>query len=286
MFESLHLTDDVRAEQPGNSVQLSNGTVYYQLDGSEHGDLVVLIHGMSIPSFVWDPTYKALIAAGFRVLRYDLFGRGYSDRPKARYNMDLYTRQLVELLEALGVTEQHINLIGMSLGGAIAASFALHHPKIVQRIGLIDPIHPHDMPSPPSKIYKLLLKINTMAAITSRQVVNGLPNNFFCYEDFPEFEAQFSDQLSYKGFATAIMSTLIDFKYAQLPEIYEQIGQLAIPTCLIWGEADQQSNIETSETFKKHIPSLQFHAIAEAGHLPHYERPDLVNPILLDFLTS
>ena len=173
MLESVDLTDEIRAKQPGSSAQLTDGTVYYQLEGSERGELVVLIHGMSIPSFVWEPTSQALVNTGFRVLRYDLFGRGYSDRPKGKHNLALYTRQLGELLDVLQLNAQPLNLIGMSLGGAICVAFALQQTSLVKRIGLISPVHPNDMPSTPAKYYKLLVRINSLAMATSRQVVNS-----------------------------------------------------------------------------------------------------------------
>jgi pimeloyl-ACP methyl ester carboxylesterase len=51
---------------------LSNGVVHYELTGSEDAPVVVLVHGFSVPCYVWDPTFEALTEAGFRVLRYDL----------------------------------------------------------------------------------------------------------------------------------------------------------------------------------------------------------------------
>ena len=63
----------------------------------------MLIHGFSVPYFIFDPTFNFLTKAGWRVLRYDLFGRGFSDRPHVRYNIDLFVRQLKELLDALNI---------------------------------------------------------------------------------------------------------------------------------------------------------------------------------------
>lgn len=55
--------------------KLSDGTVAYELTGPESGELVVLVHGVSGPMMVWDKTVPALNAAGFRTLRFDLYGR-------------------------------------------------------------------------------------------------------------------------------------------------------------------------------------------------------------------
>ena len=55
---------------------------------------VVLVHGFSVPYYIWDSTTTALAAAGYRVVRYDEYGRGLSDRPNVDYTADLYDRQL------------------------------------------------------------------------------------------------------------------------------------------------------------------------------------------------
>ena len=85
------------------------------------------MHGFSVPYFIWDPTFKFLTKSGFRVLRYDLFGRGYSDRPKLRYDIDLFCKQLRELLDTLGF--EQINLMGLSMGGPITATFTARYPQ-------------------------------------------------------------------------------------------------------------------------------------------------------------
>jgi len=98
VFAGEHLVLDARVREalPGKTAWLADGVTYYEIAGQPGGQPVILIHGFSVPNFIWDPTFAALAAAGFRVLRYDLFGRGYSDRPKARYDKALFVRQLAE----------------------------------------------------------------------------------------------------------------------------------------------------------------------------------------------
>ena len=88
--ESDTLNDQTRPGVVGSFVRLPHGTVHYQLAGPESGRTVVLVHGFSVPYYIWDPTYDELVKKGFRVLRYDLYGRGYSDRPDEVYGPDLY----------------------------------------------------------------------------------------------------------------------------------------------------------------------------------------------------
>ena len=67
--------------------------------GRPDGRVVVLAAGFSVPYYIWDPTFAALTGAGFRVLRYDYYGRGYSDRPAIPFTDEMYVRQLDELLQ-------------------------------------------------------------------------------------------------------------------------------------------------------------------------------------------
>jgi triacylglycerol esterase/lipase EstA (alpha/beta hydrolase family) len=100
----------------GQFLRLSDGLTHYEVPGPADGPLVVLVHGFSVPYYVWDSTVTALTSAGFRVLRDDLYGRGYSDRPALDYTADVFDRQLTELLDAVGRRRQ-VDVIGMSMGG-------------------------------------------------------------------------------------------------------------------------------------------------------------------------
>ena len=116
IYESVELTNSVRDTLPCKYISLSKGVVYYDLQGPKEGEVVVLVHGFSVPQYIWDPTFNYLIKEGFRVLRYGLYGRGFSDRPKVTYNADFFDSQLFELLSTLDLVKQKINIIGLSMG--------------------------------------------------------------------------------------------------------------------------------------------------------------------------
>ncbi|KAI0920749.1 hypothetical protein AcW2_005920 [Taiwanofungus camphoratus] len=130
---------------PGGAyVELPHGTVRYWLVGPHNGTRVVLIHGLSVPAIIWKDVAPALAASGFRVLLYDLYGRGYSDAPQTTYDAGLYTTQLALLMQYVGW--DHAHLAGVSMGGGIAAAFAAHFPHLagarialVASTGLLDP---------------------------------------------------------------------------------------------------------------------------------------------------
>src|SRR6188474_1119538 len=102
--ETKELNDETRRSADGSFIQLPDGITHYELAGNENGKPVILIHGFSVPYFIYDPTFEFLTHSGFLVLRYNLFGRGLSDRPRRRYNLDLFLKQLADMLEALRFT--------------------------------------------------------------------------------------------------------------------------------------------------------------------------------------
>ena len=285
-FEKLEITDEVRALQPGSFVKISDGTVHYELEGSESGEIVALVHGLTTPLFIWDPTFEMLTKEGFRVLRYDLFGRGYSDRPKVKYNKDLYDRQLLELLTELKLTKQTVNIVGLSLGGAICTNFAISHPDLVKRVILIDSAFPSKMQKK-LKLMSIPVLNKLMFKISNpKSLIAAMSKNFYRIEDFPDYSEKFTEQMQYKGFTRAVVSTMVDGDLQKIPERYRKLGELNIPVQLFWGEHDALIPYESIEKLKEAIPNNLFHSIEKAGHVSHYERPDLVNPLLLKFLKS
>ncbi|KAF7351665.1 Alpha beta hydrolase [Mycena sanguinolenta] len=115
----------------GAYVDLPMGRTRYWLVGPEKGKKIVLIHGLSVPALIWGPLVPPLVAAGHRVLLYDLYGRGYSAAPVgATYDAQLYVTQLALLLQHLGWQKTRVG--GVSMGGAIAAAFVATFPGLVE----------------------------------------------------------------------------------------------------------------------------------------------------------
>ena len=134
MYEQILKNDVFRSTiSTGNFVKLSNGYTYYELNNIDKDELIVFVHGFSVPSYIWDETYFESIKRGFGVIRLDLYGRGYSDNPNVIYNDQLYSSQVVELLNKLKIT-QKVNLVGLSNGGRVISKIAYDYPKIIKRL--------------------------------------------------------------------------------------------------------------------------------------------------------
>ena len=279
--EHYDLDDAFRAKASGDFVELEHGKVHYELAGSGPGPVVVLIHGYSTPSFVWDPTFDALVRQGFRVLRYDHFGRGFSDRPDLTYDRTVYERQLIGLLDALGLHEP-VDLVGLSMGGAVAACVTASFPQRVRRLVLVDPFigpvqgaWPVTMPV----IGGYVARVMYSPTQTERQ-----DDGYHRPERAdPTHKARFAEQMSYRGFRRALLRTLKHFMGDDLAPIYAEAGSRGKPTLLIWGRQDQTVPFAEHQRILEPLGAKLF-AVDDAGHLPHLEQPAAVEPELVAFL--
>ncbi|GEM_PF-2006965 len=100
--ETLAMDDAARAGADGKYIALSDGIDHYEASGPEGAPAVVFVHGISNPYHVWDANCSAVADAGYRVVRYDRYGVGFSARPReGRHDSDLFDRQLLELVGKL-----------------------------------------------------------------------------------------------------------------------------------------------------------------------------------------
>jgi len=295
--ENKDLNDAERASLPGSFIKLADGVTHYELgglsltpsplplgEGLEVRAPVVLVHGFSVPYFIWDITFAALTSAGFRVLRYDLFGRGFSNRPRTKYNMDLFVRQLHDLLDELNF--QQVDLVGLSMGGPISTAFTVRFPKRVRKLALIDPVGKQGMPL--SWLYKVAflpgISELILGLVGTENMVKGAASDFFDLEHIAMFQEKYRVQMQYRGFKRAILSTLRNKMVSGHPVIYDQLGKLSKPVLLVWGRDDQTLPFEHSKDIVAAVPGIEFHPIEDTGHIPHFEKHEIVNPILINFL--
>ena len=248
---------------------------------------MVLIHGFSVPYFIWDPTFDFLSRSGFRVLRYDLFGRGYSDRPRVRYDIHLFVRQLRDLLDALDLHEP-VTIAGLSMGAPISAAFVEKYPERVASHILVDPAgaKPIEL-SPVLRLAKIPVLSDLAFGLASEEMlVKSAADDFYDPALVEQFIAQYRPQMKFKGFKRAILSTMRSNMLGDFSSIYRRVGEMHKPTLLFWGRNDTTVPFAHSDKLRALLPHAEFHAIEGVGHIPHYEKPDEVNPILLAFLNS
>lgn len=283
--ESKDLNDDTRRLTGGSFVALTDGVTHYELGNNTKDNTVVFVHGFSVPYFVFDPTFHFLAQNNYRVLRYDLFGRGFSDRPDTEYNIDFFVRQLSDLLDALRFTRP-VNLIGLSMGGVITAAFTARYPQRVDRLVLIDPAGAR--PIVHSRVLRMLatpvVGETILGLVGSGGMVKNIASDFFDKQLIEHFQERYLVQMQFKGFRRAILSSIRNKMLESFIDIYRKVGRLNKPTMLIWGRHDTTVPLKHSEELCAAIPNIEFHIIEDCSHIPHYEKPEETNALLLQFL--
>lgn len=266
----------------GEFVQLSAGYTYYEYKNREADTLLVMVHGFSVPAYIWDSTYHAALSHGYGALRYDVYGRGYSDNPDVVYDVALYTSQLKELLDALAIT-QKINLMGLSYGGRTISAFAFQYPERIQNLIYVDPAgfetstevveYPVMVAEEEIKAFKQSENYSTMA--------QGQLGDFYDSAPFTGWDKKYETMMKFKGFVRALISTRKNSPSLETEQ--RQIALSGIPVYCFWGEHDTVVKLdEVKANLNERLPKAKLFVIPKAGHLPHMEQTSMFNKILFD----
>lgn len=260
-----------RAEAPGRFADLRSGWTHFRWVGPADGPPVVLIHGLTTPAFVWEGLAPLLAAKGFRVLSYDLFGRGFSQAVPGRQDRGFFLRQLEELLEheSLG---GRLTLVGYSMGGQIASAFAARAPGRVERLVLVAPaglghqLRPIEAfvqraPVVGDWVMRLFggfkLRRDIRPLIGSPTTVPGI------------FERQLRET-RLRGFLPAVLSSQRHMLAEAQPEDHRRIAAAGIPVTAVWGDADEVIPLAAKDCLAALNPAARQIVVPGAAHgLPH-----------------
>ena len=283
-IEKKDLDDAARAQQGGSYVRLPDGVTHYELTGPEEGQAVVLVHGATIPMYVWDAQAQALAQAGFRVLRYDMFGKGYSDRPEADYSQAFYRKQLLDLINTLKI-KQPVDLVGLSMGGGTVIDFTANYPERVKDIVLIAPMINSIKNDSNIKLLRppvwgeFLMRLVATKSLADRaaQLMQKSPKA-------AEYAKLFKEQTQYKGFERATLAMFRSDANADYTADYLAAGKQGKKVMLIWGTQDGDITPQMVKDIRTAIPGVNYQELEGVGHDPQVEVPDKVNSLVIDFL--
>ena len=282
--ERRTMDDDARKEATGKFIRLRDGVTHYQVDGPDSGRVVVLAHGFSVPYYIWDSTAAHLAAAGYRVIRYDTYGRGWSDRPDVAYDDKLYERQLAELLDSLHVTGK-ADFGGVSFGGYVTGVYTGRHPDRVRSLILVDPVAGKSAASVGALGYPVVGSY-LFQTTSVPKMAEGQASDFIDASRFPAWADRYRSQMRFKGFGRALRSTQMERRGLDTDTLYGRVAKGGFPVLLIWGVKDETVPFERHALVQKAIPAAEFHAIEGAAHLPILEQAARTDSIILSFLRA
>ncbi|MFD1361426.1 2-succinyl-6-hydroxy-2,4-cyclohexadiene-1-carboxylate synthase [Lentibacillus salinarum] len=260
-----------------------NGTAYwYELQGD--GEPVVLLHGFTGTAGTWTNLIQDM-ADTFQVLTLDLPGHGRTGQDPAK-TMETFCRDLAGLLDEL--EWQQVYLIGYSMGGRAALSFALVYPERVASL-ILESASP-GLDGKTERETRRQRDENLAQWIE----LDGIEAFVAYWENIPLFQSQkqlpkaVRDQLRAERLSHSEKGLAQSLRYmgtGKQPSWWGLLEQLRLPVLLLTGEWDQKF-INLNQAMERLLPEAEHIVIKGAGHAIHVEQPATFGKIVNEYLQS
>ncbi|MBM4122502.1 MAG: alpha/beta fold hydrolase [Nitrospira sp.] len=253
------------------------------------GPPVILVHGFGGSMWQWE-YQQASLSAAHRVITPDLLGSGLSDKPDIAYTPTELIEFFTGFLDKLGI--ERATLVGNSMGAGLAIGMALTHPARVDRLILIDGFPDHVREKLTSPLIQRAL--DTWAPVWLVRLGNWLagrgPTETVLREIVhdPSLLTPMVIERSYRnrtrsGFIAPVMAQARNLPLWE-EGLAKRLGEIRQPTLILWGAEDKVFPLSVGRELHGTIAGSTFTVIPNAGHMPQWEKPDLVNPLLLNSL--
>ncbi|KLL09845.1 alpha/beta fold hydrolase [Protofrankia coriariae] len=264
--------------------------IYYEDHGS--GQPVVLIHGFPLDGASWEKQIPMLLDAGYRVIHYDRRGFGRSSQPVTGYDYDTFTADLNALIETLDLRD--IVLAGFSMGtGEITRYLGAYGTDRVAAAALFAPLAPY------------LLKTDDnpegVPAAVFEEIKQAIRDDRFAYQkDFLDNfynmdvfggTARASEQVWQHGWAVAVGASALGTLRcvdAWCTDFRGDVPALSnVPLLVVQGTEDRILPIDnTGRRLRTLVRNVQYHEVDGGPHNIGWTHAEVVNPLLLGFLTK
>lgn len=280
-----HGAEAFRKKAPGRFAKLSQGVTHYQWIGPARGPVIVCVHGLTTPSPVWYAIAEGLVGLGYRVLVYDLYGRGFSDAPNGAQTGDFFAQQLTDLLEHQELQDD-LTLMGYSMGGSIVTHFAAAQPNRVRRIILLATAGIWLREGKLTQMSRTLPFIGDWlhAIVEARKDRKALRAQLGQTYDIKGIvELQLAEYES-RGFLRSTLSSRRHMLSDVQEEAHRKIGREDIPVVGIWAEKDEVIPLKSLGTMTQWNRSVRQEVIQEADHRIGFTHTSEVITVLRDVL--
>lgn len=255
-------------------------TTSYDLLGPADGPVVAFAHSLAADMGLWAEQVPALLAHGFRVLRYDLRGHGGTRGRSGPCTMDALADDLLAVADAAGVG--HFHFVGLSIGGAIGQSLAIRHPGRVASLLLSDTQSEAfpDASTHWGKRVQVLRTSGSVETIADETMGRWLTADYRARN--PQRWQQIRDTVvgcTVEGYATCAHA-LSTFHYT------DRLASVQAPVLVTCGSEDPRATPDESRRIAALFARGRYTEFTGAKHVPNVEQPEAFNKVLLDWLQA
>lgn len=268
---------------PDDMITLAGTPIHIRDSGPRDAPAVILLHGFGASLHTWEPWAEGL-QDRFRVIRFDLPGSGLSPPDTTGDYSDARAMVLIDgLMEKAGI--DRASLVGNSVGGRIAWTFAATHPDRVDGLVLISPDgfaspgFEYGKPPEVPAVMKLMRYALPRPMLKSNIAV-GYADPAALTDVAVE---RYHDLMLAPGAREAMLSRM---EQTVLTDPVPLLERITAPTLLVWGEKDAMIPFANAADYQRHIRDVRLSAFPSLGHLPHEEDPEASLPAVRAFLES
>jgi 3-oxoadipate enol-lactonase / 4-carboxymuconolactone decarboxylase len=253
-------------------LQLGDIAVHAQLEGPAKAPPVLLLHSLGTTLQLWDPQAAAL-APRHRVVRMDLRGHGLTEATAGPYSMERLARDALALLDALGIPAAHVG--GVSIGGRIALTTAALAPGRVLSVMACDTALEF---GPPEMWQGRMdaVAAGGLAAVADAVMERWVVDRSLASSKGLRRMLLGTDPVGYAGCAAALRDC----------RATEVVGRIDCPTTIVVGERDLSTPPAAAQAIHAAVPGSTLTTIAEAAHLPNFEREAAFTKAILAHMTA
>ncbi len=262
-------------EAGGKSISL------LESERGENKPSIVLVHGFAANKENWI-RFASHLTDTFHVVAMDLPGHGDSVKDfNLHYDFSDQVVYVNETLTQLNIKKFH--MAGNSMGGAIAALYAVAYPEQVESLFIIDPagIFFYDC-----ELTRRLAKGENPLIVTCDEDFYQLMD--FALEEKPYIPWPVTSVMAEKAIANEAINRKIfsDFHGEHTYSFEDEIKKITAPTLILWGVEDRIIDVRNASIFKQLIPHSQVVILEGVGHAPMIEVPEKSAKIYMDFISS
>ncbi len=255
-------------------ITTSDGTRLHYLDRAGSGTVLMLVHGYTGSSADWEELMP-LLPGDWRIVRPDLRGAGESDKPETGYLIETYARDLADLAAALSLPP--FVLIGHSMGGAVAARYALDHPERLRGLILLAPAPLNGAPPPDPATLAQMEQMRGNVALMKEmaQLIHARPLSDATIERGIAQGLKASE-----GHRRESLEAMVGLR------LFDRLPELRLPVLLVGGDLDNIVPVATMLEAYGCIPNCGLQIFHRVGHMVQQEVPLEFAALVQDFVAN